>query len=381
MGIDNSIYNVAAPDFLGGFQKGQQISNARADQKRQEQEYLAQQQAAQQKALAEQKQKEVQLLARSGRGVKDQAGYDSLLKTAKFMGHDISQLPPQWGADAQGMIASLASNELGVDKQIGIETDAKQFDYTKTKDNRTFANADRAFNLDKTEKNRNYDLALTKEGLSREMFQSEDAYKNAVLAKGEKELMQREKAAQDLQKYRDAKLAGAQTKSQGKTAELSVAEAKQLGLYKSGMLANQQYEDAMAKGDYDPTSYMALIDNNSYAPQGMKGASAQAAQSAEEAWVESFLRDASGAAIPASERAPYKDQFFARKGDSPEVLKNKAALRAQKMENARVGSGVDGAPQTMQAQQPRQQLIPDANALNQLPDDELMKMYKQMGGQ
>lgn len=216
MAIDNSIYNTQAPDFLGNLQKGLSISNSMKDQKRQEQEAMAQQQAAEQKALAERKQKEVQLLARSGRGVKDQAGYDNLLKTAKFMGHDTTQLPPQWGADAQGMIASLASNELGVDKQIGIETDAKQFDYTKQKDNRTFANADRAFGLDKTDKNRDYEMKLADRGLTRDQFEeqkNQNTFGNDLKTK-ELALMEREKSK--MQEYRDAKLAEAQAKVGGK---------------------------------------------------------------------------------------------------------------------------------------------------------------------
>jgi hypothetical protein len=224
MAIDNSIYGQSQGlDILGNVQKGLSISNSMKDQKRQEQEYLAQQQAAQQKALSDQKQKEVQLLARSGRTVKDQAGYDSLLKTAKFMGHDISELPPQWGPDAQGIIASLASNELGVDKQIGIESDAKQFDYTKQKDNRNFANQDREFglqkqrfNLDSTDKNREYEMKLAGMGLTREQFEeqkNQNNFGNNLKAK-ELALMERDKTAKE--KFLEAKQAEMMAKAGGK---------------------------------------------------------------------------------------------------------------------------------------------------------------------
>jgi hypothetical protein len=127
-----------------------------------------------------------------------------------------------------------------------------------------------------------------------------------------------------------------------KQQELSGPQAKQRGLYESGLLAEQQYNKAIAdKKDYDPTQVGQIIDNSGWAPNWMKNDKAIAAQAAQSAWIEGFLRDASGAAIPPSERMAYAKDFFAQPGDSPDVVANKNALRQQKMENARIASGVE----------------------------------------
>lgn len=247
MGIDSSVYGMLqAPDILGAFQQGAAIAGGMKDRKMREQaaalekqKYTDEQAAAQQKALAEKKAKEVQLLARSGRGIKDQAGYDSLLKTASYLGHDVSQLPQQWGPDAQGMISALASNEVGVDKQIDNESQAKQFDYTKEKDGRTFANQDRAFGLDqqqfnqqKLKNNRDYEMQLANMGLTREQFEeqkNQNAFGQDIKAK-ELALMERDKSAK--QKYLDAKLASLQNKS--KEDKMSPYDKKTVDTIASG---------------------------------------------------------------------------------------------------------------------------------------------------
>jgi len=137
-----------------------------------------------------------------------------------------------------------------------------------------------------------------------------------------------------------------------KMEELSVGQAKQLGLYQLGQKAEQQYLKAVSdKDDYDPTASGQLIDNSQWAPNAIKNNKAIAAQAAMSSWVEAFLRDASGAAIPAGERLDYAKDFFPMPGDTTDVVANKAELRKQKMENALVGAGPKamvargGAPQ------------------------------------
>ncbi len=73
----------------------------------------------------------------------------------------------------------------------------------------------------------------------------------------------------------------------------------------------------------------------------MKNNKANESQAAQSAWVESFLRDASGAAVPTSERMTYAKDFFAQPGDTPQIVANKEALRQQKMDNARIASGMN----------------------------------------
>ena len=120
--------------------------------------------------------------------------------------------------------------------------------------------------------------------------------------------------------------------------ELNIAQSKQSGLYKSGLLANQQYLDATSDPDkYDPTSIKSGIRN--LGPYVAKSDLSKKAESAQSAWVESFLRDASGASIPTGERLNYAKDFFPRPGDTPEIVANKEALRAQKMETAKMAVG------------------------------------------
>ncbi len=131
-----------------------------------------------------------------------------------------------------------------------------------------------------------------------------------------------------------------------KEADLSAGEAKQMGLYNSGLKAEQQYLKAIDnKDEYDPTGSGQWIDNSDWAPNLLKNNKAIEAQNAQAAWIESFLRDASGAAIPPSERGAYAKDFFPQPGDTDAVVQNKAELRKQKMENALLGAGRTGREQ------------------------------------
>jgi hypothetical protein len=133
---------------------------------------------------------------------------------------------------------------------------------------------------------------------------------------------------------------------QAKKEELSGTQAKQLGLAQAGQTAASQYEAAIKKGDketgwqsYDPTSYSDWLQSQSWTPSFLKSASAKEAQAAKSAWVETYLRDASGAAIAPSERLAYARDYFEEPGDSPQVVANKAVLREQKQKTALLGAG------------------------------------------
>lgn len=141
----------------------------------------------------------------------------------------------------------------------------------------------------------------------------------------------------------------AQTQSEERKAkkeELSSTQAKQLGLASMGQTAASQYETAIKKGGketgwqgYDPTSYGDWLQSQSWTPAFLKSDAAKEAEAAKSAWVETYLRDASGAAIPPNERLAYAKDYFEVPGDTPQVIANKAALRAQKEKNALLGAG------------------------------------------
>ncbi len=126
-----------------------------------------------------------------------------------------------------------------------------------------------------------------------------------------------------------------------KSHELNSTRSKQLGVYNNGLRAEEQYLKATNNAnEYDPTGSGQWIDNSSWAPNLIKNDKAIEAQAAQDAWIESFLRDASGAAIGKNEREDYKKIYFPQPGDTTDVVANKKALRNQKMESAAQGAGL-----------------------------------------
>lgn len=157
----------------------------------------------------------------------------------------------------------------------------------------------------------------------------------------------REQAAQE-QKNKDRQFDLDQKKfnhtvTTKKTPKQTPAQIKQGGLYEIGRKAEEQYQAAVNpknKGfTYDPTSKFQYFDNDPHSDSMFKNKYAKAAHAAQDSWIESFLRDASGAAIPDSERDSYRRIFFPAPGDTDQVVKNKKQLREQKMQNALLASG------------------------------------------
>lgn len=167
-------------------------------------------------------------------------------------------------------------------------------------------------------------------------------------------------------------------KQAGTRAKQSLMQAKQQGLAEIGNMANSQYEAALRKGQadrsFDPTDPKQFIDNSSWAPKWLKSDAAGEAESAQSAWVESYLRDASGAAIPPSERLSYARDYFPRPGDTPEAVKNKAMLRAQKERNALLAAGSD----PIQPQQ-IQEMDAGIDDLDQMSIEELQAEARRLG--
>jgi hypothetical protein len=358
--IDSSIYlQQQAPDFLGNIQKGLQMRDM-LDQRKLQQQQLAEQQsvkdaykagvvtnpdgtttldtkktmtslyaAAPEKAYAleqqmkandlalekqnmEKKMFKAEQVSRILGGVKDQASWDAALKTGAALGHDISQLPKAYDPNlVQGYRNAAMS----------------------TKDQ-----------LDYDWKQKNYDQA--------ERFKKEE---NAI--KRQESVV---KAQERVEKKQE---------SQAKLKEMSMAQSKQLGLYKLGKEAERQYQAASIKKkdgsmEHDPTKILNWIDNSSWSSLNwLKNPKAVEQQAAMSSWVEAYLRDASGAAIPPSERLAYAKDFFPMPGDSEEVVANKATMRQQKMENARVSSGASAITN-----------------FDQMSDEQIAELYLQNGG-
>jgi hypothetical protein len=160
------------------------------------------------------------------------------------------------------------------------------------------------------------------------------------------QLEQNKQIAEGNQELRKMQMETQAAERIAKKEELSGVQAKQLGLAQAGQTAASQYEAAIKKGaketgwqGYDPTSYGDWLQSQSWTPSFLKSASAKEAQAAKSAWVETYLRDASGAAIAPSERLAYARDYFEEPGDSAQVVANKAVLREQKEKTALLGAG------------------------------------------
>jgi hypothetical protein len=194
-------------------------------------------------------------------------------------------------------------------------------------------------------------------------------------------------SAAEKEKDRQHQIALKSIEDAAKKKELNATQAKQRGLFKSGLEAEQQYRTATSdKNDYDPTAVGQIIDNSKWAPNWMKNDNAIKAQAAKDSWIESYLRDASGAAIPANERGAYEEIYFEMPGDPPEVVANKARLRQVKMESAAAGAGSDFSEEAIaglnfpsQPQAPKKSLaaplIPKANADSNMSKAPTGKLY------
>ena len=180
-------------------------------------------------------------------------------------------------------------------------------------------------------KKREQELELAK-------LDSDKAYKDKQLALQEEGNRLREQKNKIDQGIKEREVAVKERTAETKTEKLSPTQQKKLGLPKIGIKAEEQFRAAMNKGiksgEYDPTDPTQFIDSSKYAPNWMKSDAAVELRAAADSWIDSFLRDESGAAIPKDERSEYYAIYFPQGGDSPEVVANKESLRMEKMNNA-----------------------------------------------
>ena len=116
----------------------------------------------------------------------------------------------------------------------------------------------------------------------------------------------------------------------------NLTENKQAGIAKQGLLSEKQYQDATTgEGAWNPTKQFQFIDSsNMEFMNQFKSPKAQNAHAAMRAWVETFLRDASGAAIAPSESSKYFSTYFPTGGDNPVTVEQKKQQRMQKVRSA-----------------------------------------------
>lgn len=329
MAVDHTIYFQQQPlDILGNLQKGMSLGQMYKESRLRDQQ-LAEQEAIKSAYAQGMKQ------GPDGKQFLDRdATLSALAKVNPVKAYEFKQ---------QNEESILKSQKAKLDQQM------QQIDFgsrllSGVKDQETFDKAlqtGQKFGMDVSAFGKYYDPDLVKQYQAMSVSAKDklaEQYKAYDFGLRQSALGLRE---QEL-KMRGGELQQNRIDKQQKNAEMSVPEAKQSGLYNLGVEAEKQYQDAVKdKSKYDPTQVGQVIDNSEWAPNWMKNDKALAAQTAQANWVEAFLRDASGAAIPPSERMAYAKDFFARSGDTPEVVANKERLRQIKQENARVAAGGD----------------------------------------
>lgn len=279
MGTESLYSMIKAPDIAGGIEQGMKMRDM-IDQ-RGRQAKLDQQND--QKFQMEKQNRTFDLISRVAPGIKDQESYTKALGFLGSQGVDLNGIPESYDPELVNSYVNMAmSHKEKMDQAMQKE----RFGYEKNKD-----------------------------------AQSMELRRREIEAA--------EKAA-GMKAYKEAN-------------ELNATQAKALGNYEIGAKAEQQFQNAVAnKDEYDPTAPGQWIDNSDWAPAWMKNSKANESQAAQSGWVETFLREASGAAIPPSERGAYAKDYFPQPGDSPQVVANKEALRKQKMQNSLIGAGPNG---------------------------------------
>ena len=308
---------VTNEDGSMGYNQGGLLKDlARVDPRKamQMQNQFSQQKAQAQKAQREKMMFEADQVARIAPTIQDQGSYEQAMMYLQKQGIDISQMPQAYD---KGLIDRYAYSAMDIKDRMAQEN--KDRDYGLDRDRLAFDKSKDSFK--RKQDGNKLDLEYAKFGLDREKFNKDSEFK-------------------------EQKLASIREKADEKKNKLSPTQAKQKGLYELGVEAEKQFRQAVSNpNDYDPTQVGQVIDNSEWAPNWMKNDNAIAAQSAQANWVEAFLRDASGAAIPPSERMAYARDFFPVSGDTPQVVENKRKMRLRKMENARIAAGGDKTTQ------------------------------------
>lgn len=122
---------------------------------------------------------------------------------------------------------------------------------------------------------------------------------------------------------------------------------KARGLADTGEQAETDYQKAITKGrvkrSYNPTDTSSPIDTYAQMPEMgrfLQSDAAVEAHSSSGRWLNSFLRDESGAALPDEEIPRFRRMYFPGPGDTKESVASKKRARQVKMNSARRTSGM-----------------------------------------
>jgi hypothetical protein len=100
---------------------------------------------------------------------------------------------------------------------------------------------------------------------------------------------------------------------------------------------NNQIVDKLSETGFDPTS-LKTTAQNFFLPNRLKPEALQSYVAAKDNWITAALRKESGAAIAQSEYKHANAEYFPQDGDSPAVVKQKAALRELAEEDIRLNT-------------------------------------------
>jgi hypothetical protein len=121
-------------------------------------------------------------------------------------------------------------------------------------------------------------------------------------------------------------------------AELKATQYKAATYAKRAEMAEGVLADLNSNG-FDPTTLTSSAQGLGITPEIMKSGDYKRFDQAKRNFVSAVLRPESGASISKEEYENEEKKYFAQAGDSPEVLEQKAAARAQAIEGLKAEAG------------------------------------------
>lgn len=191
-----------------------------------------------------------------------------------------------------------------------------------------------AFNTAQSDKQKEErDLALkAAEMRMKSIERGEDAHKTATTLQ-----TQRENAAANRELKKES--IGISKYKAMKEPKFNDSQFKSAGFAQRAEDAATQMEQLLKSGKFNPSGYAQELQASGFIPERLKDEGFKLQAQAERNFVNSILRQESGAAISESEFRNAEQQYFPRPGDTPEVLAQKERNRAVQIAALRAAAG------------------------------------------
>ena len=129
----------------------------------------------------------------------------------------------------------------------------------------------------------------------------------------------------------------------------TISQSKAEATASTGAQAERSYQGEVRKGaadkSFDPTSSSEFIDNFADMPQALtflQSPAARGAHSSSNRWLNTLLRDETGAAMPEHEVPRFRRMYYPGPGDTPAIVASKEEARRIKINSAKLKQGLKG---------------------------------------